>query len=114
MTGSGRPGARAFMPVHAPRGGDQSRSRSAVIVIDVINTHEHTSANLLLPGFRKAVPALVRRARAAGVPVIYANGNFGEWRSHYEEIVETALAGQHAEPLRPYEESLFVIKARRP
>ncbi|MDX2621584.1 cysteine hydrolase family protein [[Kitasatospora] papulosa] len=93
-------------------------SRSAVIVIDMINTYEHPDADLLLPGVRKAVPAIVRlleRARAAGVPVIYANDNFGEWRSHHGEIVETALAGQHAElvePLRPDEESLFVVKAR--
>ncbi|MBQ1116441.1 cysteine hydrolase family protein [Streptomyces anulatus] len=88
-------------------------SRSAVIVIDVINTYEHTDANLLLPGVRKAVPALVRlleRARAAGVPVISSHDNFGEWRSHHGEIVETPLAGQHGElvePLRPDEESFW-------
>uniref|UniRef100_A0AAU3GT32 Cysteine hydrolase n=1 Tax=Streptomyces sp. NBC_01401 TaxID=2903854 RepID=A0AAU3GT32_9ACTN len=93
-------------------------SRSAVIVIDMINTYEYPDADLLLPGVRKAVPAIVRlleRARAAGVPVIYANDNFGEWRSHHGEIVETALAGQHAElvePFRPDENSLFVVKAR--
>ncbi|MFC8124815.1 cysteine hydrolase family protein [Streptomyces sp. NPDC057302] len=92
--------------------------KSAVIVIDMINTYEHLDADLLLPGVRKAVPAIVRlleRARAADVPVIYANDNFGEWRSHHGEIVETALAGQHGElvePLRPDEESLFVVKAR--
>lgn len=118
MTGSGSARGRAFMPVPRTRGGDQSMSRSAVIVIDMINTYEHPDADLLLPGVRKAVPAIVRlleRARAAGVPVIYANDNFGEWRSHHGEIVETALAGQHAElvePLRPDEESLFVVKAR--
>ncbi|HEY9328979.1 MAG TPA: isochorismatase family cysteine hydrolase [Streptomyces sp.] len=93
-------------------------SRSAVIVIDMINTYEHPDADLLLPAVRKVVPSIVlllERARAAGVPVIYANDNFGEWRSHHGEIVETALAGLHAElvePLRPDADSLFVVKAR--
>ncbi|MFF1378913.1 isochorismatase family cysteine hydrolase [Streptomyces sp. NPDC058308] len=93
-------------------------SKSAVIVIDMINTYEHRDADVLLPAVRKAVPAMVRlleRARAAGVPVIYANDNFGEWRSHHGELVETALSGPHAdliEPVRPDEDSLFVVKAR--
>ncbi|WP_432173135.1 cysteine hydrolase family protein [Streptomyces sp. Tue6028] len=53
--------------------------------------------------------------RERGVPVIYVNDNFGEWRSHHGEILDIALAGAHAdlvEPLRPDDESLFVVKAR--
>jgi nicotinamidase-related amidase len=49
------------------------------------------------------------------VPVIYVNDNFGEWRSHHGEIVDTALGGPHAglvEPVRPDDTSLFVVKAR--
>ncbi|MEU9014488.1 isochorismatase family cysteine hydrolase [Streptomyces sp. NPDC048479] len=90
----------------------------AVIVIDMINTYDHPDAELLLPSAMKAVPAIVRlieRARERNVPVIYVNDNFGEWRSHHGEIVETALAGRHAdlvEPLRPGDDSLFVVKAR--
>ncbi|GAA3713854.1 isochorismatase family cysteine hydrolase [Streptomyces tremellae] len=92
--------------------------KTAVIVIDMINTYDHADAELLLPSARRAVPAVVRlieRARERGAPVIYANDNFGEWRSHHGEIVDTALSGAHAdlvEPLRPDEQSLFVIKAR--
>ncbi|MFF7038756.1 cysteine hydrolase family protein, partial [Streptomyces griseus] len=58
---------------------------------------------------------LIGRARAEKVPVIYANDNFGEWRSHHGEIVETALAGKNAglvEPVLPDDDSLFVVKAR--
>jgi nicotinamidase-related amidase len=93
-------------------------TQRALIVIDMINTYEHADAELLLPAVREALPSMVRlleRARAAGVPVIYVNDNFGEWRSHHGEIVETALSGQHAdlvEPIRPDDESLFVVKAR--
>ncbi|MFD9564252.1 cysteine hydrolase family protein [Streptomyces sp. NPDC059994] len=93
-------------------------ARTAVIVIDMINTYDHDDADLLLPSARAAVPAVVSLldlARRHDVPVIYANDNFGQWRSHHGEIVETALAGPHADlvqPLKPDEESLFVVKAR--
>lgn len=92
--------------------------KKALIVIDMINTYEHADAELLLPSVSKIVPAVVQlleRARAHDVPVIYVNDNFGEWRSHHGEILETALASRHAdlvEPIRPDEESLFVVKAR--
>ncbi|MEU3184128.1 isochorismatase family cysteine hydrolase [Streptomyces sp. NPDC006923] len=92
--------------------------KSAVVVIDMINTYEHADADLLLPSVTKVVPSVVRlleRARERDVPVIYVNDNFGEWRSHHGEIVETALSGPHAdlvEPLRPDDASLFVVKAR--
>ncbi|MDX2918436.1 MULTISPECIES: cysteine hydrolase family protein [Streptomyces] len=91
---------------------------SALIVIDMINTYDHPDAELLVPSVRKALPHLRRlidRARAEGVPVIYANDNFGQWRSHHGEIVETTLAGKNAElvePLLPDDDSLFVVKAR--
>lgn len=92
--------------------------KTAVIVIDMINTYDHPDADRLLPSAREAVPAAVRlieRARALAVPVIYVNDNFGEWRSHHGEILDKALSGAHAdlvEPLRPDERSLFVVKAR--
>lgn len=92
--------------------------KKALIVIDMINTYEHADAELLLPSVSKIVPAVVQlleRARAHDVLVIYVNDNFGEWRSHHGEILETALASRHAdlvEPIRPDEESLFVVKAR--
>ncbi|WP_142215446.1 cysteine hydrolase family protein [Streptomyces sp. SLBN-118] len=93
-------------------------SRTALIVIDMINTYDHADADLLLPSVSEVVPAIVRllgRARAKHIPVIYANDNFGEWRSHHGEIVETALSGSHAdlvEPIKPDDASLFVVKAR--
>lgn len=91
---------------------------SALVVIDMINTYDHEDADLLLPSVTRAVPAVVRllaRARALRVPVIYVNDNFGQWRSHHGEILRTALSGDHAdlvEPLRPDDDSLFVVKAR--
>ncbi|XCM28402.1 isochorismatase family cysteine hydrolase [Streptomyces parvus] len=92
--------------------------KSALIVVDMINTYDHPDANLLVPSVRDALPNISRllgRARAEGVPVIYANDNFGEWRSHHGEIIEKCLAGDHAdlvEAVLPDAASLFVVKAR--
>ncbi|MEU0102657.1 isochorismatase family cysteine hydrolase [Streptomyces sp. NPDC006267] len=91
---------------------------SALIVIDMINTYDHPDAEQLVPSVRTALPHITRlidRARSEDVPVIYANDNFGEWRSHHGEIIETTLAGKNAElvePLLPDDASLFVVKAR--
>jgi nicotinamidase-related amidase len=90
----------------------------ALIVIDMINTYDHEDAELLVPSVRRVVPVLadlIGRARETDVPVIYTNDNFGLWRSHHGELVSTALASPHAdliEPIRPDDESLFVVKAR--
>ncbi|MGC3003729.1 cysteine hydrolase family protein [Streptomyces sp. G35A] len=92
--------------------------KTALIVIDMINTYDHPDADQLLPSAESVVPVvagLLKRARQRDVPVIYVNDNFGEWRSHHGELLEKALAGAHAylvEPLRPDESSLFVVKAR--
>ncbi|MFG2794099.1 cysteine hydrolase family protein [Streptomyces sp. NPDC048419] len=90
----------------------------ALIVIDMINTYDHEDAELLVPSAERVVPVvadLIDRARNAEVPIIYANDNFGSWRSHQGEIVDQALATPHGglvQPLRPDDESLFVLKAR--
>ncbi|GLW04541.1 cysteine hydrolase family protein [Streptomyces lavendulae] len=92
--------------------------RTALIVIDMLNTYEHEDAEVLVHSVRKALPGvrvLLQRARAADAPVVYVNDNFGRWRSHHGEILEAALAGPRAdlvEPVAPDEESLFVVKAR--
>ena len=92
--------------------------KTALIVIDMINTYDHADAELLLPSVTEVVPrvaALLERTRSREVPVIYVNDNFGEWRSHHGELLDTALSGPHAalvEPLAPDDHSLFVVKAR--
>ncbi|MEU4050728.1 isochorismatase family protein [Streptomyces olivaceus] len=59
--------------------------KTALIVIDMINTYDHEDADSLIPSVESALPratGLLERARRRGVPVIYVNDNFGEWRSH--------------------------------
>ncbi|MEV6805532.1 cysteine hydrolase family protein [Streptomyces sp. NPDC017248] len=93
-------------------------SKTALIVIDMINTYDHKDAEQLLPSAESVVPVLadlLERARRHSVPVVYVNDNFGEWRSHHGEVLEHALASPHADlvdPLKPDSDSLFVLKAR--
>lgn len=92
--------------------------RSALIVIDMINAYDHEDAELLVTSARRAVPVmreLIDRARAADTEIIYVNDNLGRWRSQVDDLVGAALSGPHpdlVEPVRPDEQSLFVVKAR--
>ncbi|MFD9304801.1 isochorismatase family cysteine hydrolase [Streptomyces sp. NPDC060048] len=91
---------------------------TALVIIDMLNTYEHEDAELLTPSVSRVLPAvmgLLERARDRRIPVIYANDNFGKWRSHHGEILDAALAGPHAglvDPVRPDEDSYFIVKAR--
>jgi nicotinamidase-related amidase len=92
----------------------------ALLVIDMINDLEFEDGQKLLPGALRAarrIAALKRRARAASVPVIYVNDNFGRWRSDFREAVGHCLhdcvRGQPlAELLRPEKEDYFVLKPK--
>lgn len=92
----------------------------AVLLVDVINPMDFPDADRLL---RYAVPAaerlaeLKRRARAAGVPVVYANDNFGRWRSDLSAVVERSLEpGCKGRPvvegLKPGADDYFVLKPK--
>ncbi|MGW6420474.1 isochorismatase family cysteine hydrolase [Streptomyces sp. NPDC055055] len=93
-------------------------SDTALIVIDMLNSYDHDDADALVPSVRDALPfvqELLKRARAAALPVIYVNDNFGQWRSHHGELIDAALAGHHPElvdRIVPDQDSLFIVKAR--
>ena len=93
-------------------------SRTALVVIDMINAYDHQDADRLVESVREVVPRiaeLIDRAERDGAPVIYVNDNFGSWRSNRDDLVETVLQGERAdlvEPVRPRPDSLFVVKAR--
>src|SRR5690349_25041326 len=84
----------------------------------MITPYDHPDADELLPSAEAAVPAIVRlveQATADDVPVIYVNDNFGSWTSNRDSIYRAAIDGKAphlVEPLRPAEETMFVVKAR--
>jgi nicotinamidase-related amidase len=92
----------------------------ALVLIDVVNDMEFEGGQAL---FERALPAakklakLRRRAKNAGVPVIYVNDNFGKWRSDFRQqlghVLEHGVRGEPiAKLLRPDEEDYFVLKAK--
>jgi nicotinamidase-related amidase len=88
--------------------------------VDVINPLAFPEADQLLrytPALADTLADLKRRAKAAGVPVIYANDNFGKWRSDLSAVLERCLeAGcngrELAEKLRPDPDDYFVLKPK--
>jgi nicotinamidase-related amidase len=54
----------------------------ALLLVDVIADFGHEDGGALLESFRASLPRLqheIRRAHADGMPVVYANGDFGTW-----------------------------------
>jgi nicotinamidase-related amidase len=112
------------MPV-TPRRGARSataieRSSSALLLIDVINDLEFPGgeklARFVLPMARR-LARLKTRARAAGIPVIYVNDNFGRWRSDFRRLVEHCLeegarGRAMVQLLEPDEQDYFVLKTK--
>jgi nicotinamidase-related amidase len=95
-------------------------SAVALLLIDVINDLEFDGGEILL---RQALPMLTplatlkRRAKQAGIPVIYVNDNFGRWQSNFAKLLDHCLQdgvrGQPlAEQLRPEEDDYFVLKPK--
>ena len=92
--------------------------RTALLIVDMLNTYDHDDADRLAASAKDAVPqmaGLIERARSDDVPLVYVNDNYGDWNSSSEELARRAMAGRHpelVEPLLPREADAFVIKAR--
>jgi nicotinamidase-related amidase len=95
-------------------------SEVALLLIDVINDLEFEGAEELV---KESVPMahrvdhLRRRAKAAGIPVIYVNDNFGRWQSDFNRVVDHCLndgvAGEElARILQPEDDDYFVLKPK--
>lgn len=97
---------------------EERESRTALLVIDMLNPYEHEQAEELARHVGAALPgvrALLDRAHAAETPVIYVNDNFGDWNSSADELAARARDGARpdlVEPVLPRRGDSFVIKAR--
>jgi nicotinamidase-related amidase len=103
---------------------------AALLLIDVINSFEFEGAETILPRALEASAAIAglrRRAKAAGVPVLYVNDNYGDWRSDFNHTVKEALnarglvvdvehrharGGPIAARLEPEDDDYFVLKPK--
>jgi nicotinamidase-related amidase len=93
---------------------------TALLLIDVINDLAFAGSGPLI---EQAEPMalrlarLKRRAAGAGVPVIYINDNFGQWRSDFRRTVAHCTAASSpgrrvSLRLRPSSRDYFVLKPK--
>jgi nicotinamidase-related amidase len=96
------------------------RGTVALLLIDVINDLDFPEGRRLL---RRALPMARRlkdlavRARAAGVPVIWVNDNFGRWRSDARGLIAycarpQSLGHSIVERIAPDDRDYFVVKPK--
>jgi nicotinamidase-related amidase len=109
-----KPARRNRRPVRIPAAG------TALLLIDVINDLAFEGSEALI---RQAEPmamrlaAFKRRAARAGIPVVYVNDNFGQWRSDFRRTVahctRAASPGRRVSArLRPTRSDYFVLKPK--
>jgi nicotinamidase-related amidase len=88
----------------------------ALLLIDILTTFQFPDGDAILKGalqIRDAMVKLKTRARAAHIPVLYVNDNFGDWRSEKEVLIGRCLeakGGPFVRPLLPDSEDYFVLK----
>jgi nicotinamidase-related amidase len=105
---------------HDLHGNAPDNAPIALVLVDVINDLEFPEGEKLLiqaQPMAARLAALKRRAKAAGVPAIYANDNFGRWQSDFATLVrhctEEPVRGRDvARLLAPEHDDYFVLKPK--
>jgi nicotinamidase-related amidase len=96
----------------------EDMTRSALLVVDMLNPYDHEDADALTGSVEQIVQpvaAIVERALDEGVEVVYINDNYGDWSSSKDDLMKGALNGARpdlVEPVLPPEDVSFVFKAR--
>jgi nicotinamidase-related amidase len=92
----------------------------ALLIIDMINDLEFPEGpDFLEPTLAAAnqIATLKQRAKAAGIPVVYVNDNFGKWRSNIDDLLNHCLTDNVrgkpvVERIRPDPEDYVVLKPK--
>ena len=93
---------------------------SALLLIDVINDLTFDGSEALVAQAEPMalrLASLKRRAAAAGVPIVYVNDNFGQWRSDFRQTVAHCTARSSpgrrvSKRLQPTSRDYFVLKPK--
>jgi nicotinamidase-related amidase len=113
-------------PPHRPAltigAGDNAlpRSRSVLLLVDFINPLQFPGADSIAPEALKAAHRTVRLKQVLaqrGVPAVYANDNYGTWRSQFSDVLRYCQelpgeAGEIARLLAPADGDLSILKPR--
>jgi nicotinamidase-related amidase len=95
-------------------------SGTALLLIDVINDLAFDGSEALVDQAERMairLSTLKRRATAAGIPAIYINDNFGQWRSDFRKTVahctsRSSPGRRVSTRLRPTARDYFVLKPK--
>ena len=95
-------------------------SSIALILIDLINDFEFDGADEMFKNtlaIAQPIAKLKKNAKAAGIPVIYVNDNFGKWQSDFRKLVDHCLEDNVkgkpiAKLLTPDDRDYFVLKPK--
>src|SRR4051794_32332735 len=96
------------------------KAGTALLLIDVINELDFPEGEQMLPAataMARSLAAFKERARAAGIPAIYVNDNFGRWQSDFLKLVERCMGDECpgreiVKLLRPCEDDYTVLKPK--
>ena len=105
---------------HDLHGSAPDKSKTALLLIDVINDFDFQEGEQLLRlalPIGKKIAELKKRAKEAGIPSIYVNDNFGRWQSDFKKIVahckeENSRGRRFVELLAPDQDDYFVLKPK--
>jgi nicotinamidase-related amidase len=95
-------------------------SHSVLILIDLINDFEFPDAEKIFNNtlaIANRIALLKKKAKQAGIPVVYVNDNFGKWQSDFRKLLDHCLNDNVrgkpiAQLLIPDEDDYFVLKPR--
>jgi nicotinamidase-related amidase len=95
-------------------------SATALLLIDVINDLAFEGSEALVAQaepMANRLARLKRRTTAAGIPAIYINDNFGQWRSDFRQTVAHCTSRRSpgrrvSQRLRPTSRDYFVLKPK--
>jgi nicotinamidase-related amidase len=95
-------------------------AKPCLLIIDMINEFTFDGASRLFPAIEQTarnIAGLKRRLKAAGLPAVYVNDNFGKWQSDFRKIVTRCLNERCrgrtiTQILAPEEDDYFVLKPK--
>lgn len=101
-------------------GNTPDESKIVLLIIDMISDFEFVDGEKLYPFAEEIAPNIVKlkeKAHQAEIPVIYANDNFGKWRSDFKKQLKHSQAkssrgSKIARMLAPKREDYFVLKVK--
>jgi nicotinamidase-related amidase len=101
-------------------GNAPDRSEAVLLLVDVINDLNFPKNEKLVQESQKlstCIAKLKERCKQAGIPIIYVNDNFGQWRSDFSEVVRHCLRPDApgrtmVEALLPEQQDYVVLKPK--